>query len=87
MHLSFEQEIRGVTHPHVAAMYVKRAMTNDSDKSAVLVIESHATAEAEDLEMNGKDEYLLEILSDLETLKAVAEAQAGLFSHVDIRLH
>ena len=86
MHTMHEDLIKGVTHPHVAAMYLKRDYSKKGAPEDVLVIETY-DHDSGDLEMNGRDDYILDILADLKSLKAAAEEKAGTFSRIDIRCH
>ena len=81
-----EELINGITHPHVAAMYMKRDYGNKGAPEDVLVIETY-DHDPHELEMNGRDDYILEILADLQSLKSAVEKKAGKFSRVDIRCH
>ncbi|MBU0799390.1 MAG: hypothetical protein KKA05_00150 [Alphaproteobacteria bacterium] len=81
-----EEVIKGINHPHIASMYLKRDFSDMESPEDVLVIETveHNT---HDLEMYGRDEYILDLLLDLQGLKSQVERQVGKFSRVDIRCH
>lgn len=70
-----------IDHPHVAGMYLKR---DYKDGEPVLVIETTPFDDSE-TEMNGRDQYILDILADLESLKKKAESRLGRFQRIDIR--
>ncbi|MBL4803567.1 MAG: hypothetical protein JKY71_01775 [Alphaproteobacteria bacterium] len=82
------QVIRGVSHPLVADMYLKRDSSDQRTFEDVLVIQ---TINREDgmaeTEFNSFDTYLIDLLTDLEDLKAMAEQQIGHIDRVDIRAH
>jgi len=86
MTIAHQEIITGITHPQVAAMYVRHEMNEGMDDTDVLVIETWPHDERE-LEMHGKDEYILDLLLDLQSLRAQAEAKAGPVSRIDIRWH
>lgn len=82
------QLIKGVSHPLVADMYLKRDNSDQRRYEDVLVI--HTTVAEEGMaesEFNSFDSYLIDLLTDLEDLKAHAEKQIGPFDRVDIRTH
>lgn len=81
-----QEMITGVTHPQVAAMYVRHEQASHKNVEDVLVIETWPHDEA-DMEMHGCDEYILDLLLDLESLRAYAERKAGPVSRIDIRWH
>lgn len=86
MTIAHQEIITGITHPQVAAMYVRHQLNGDDIADDVLVIETWPHDERE-LEMHGKDEYILDLLLDLQALREQAEAKAGPVSRIDIRWH
>lgn len=82
------QVIRGVSHPLVTDMYLKRDNSNRRTSEDVLVIQTVAREnDADESEFNSFDTYLIDLLTDLEDLKALVEHQTGPFDRVDIRSH
>ena len=86
MTIAHQEIITGITHPQVAAMYVRHEMRDHEQADDVLVIETWPHDECE-LEMHGRDEYILDLLLDLQDLRTQAEAKAGPVSRIDIRWH
>jgi hypothetical protein len=82
------QLIKGVSHPLVADMYLKRDNSDQHTPEDVLVIHTTVTEDGmAESEFNSFDSYLIDLLTDLEDLKAHAEKQIGSFDRVDIRAH
>ncbi len=82
------QHIRGVSHPLVADMYLKKGNDGRNTSEDVLVIQTISKQDGmEEAEFNSFDTYLIDLLTDLEDLKAQAEQQIGAFDRVDIRAH
>lgn len=77
-------ESLNITHPLIAAMYLKRDFTKPSHEN-VLVIDTNFADSTED--HGAFDSYLTDLLLDLEDLKRQAEARVGKFDRVDIRTH
>ena len=86
MTIAHQEIITGITHPQVAAMYVRHEERGGVKADDVLVIETWPHDEGE-LEMHGRDEYILDLLLDLQELRAQVEAKAGPVSRIDIRWH
>ncbi len=86
MHNMFKtpQNIRGISHPLIADIYLK-ADTRDREKN-ILVIEAKKKSEAHE-EDNYYDSHVIDILTDIESLKEQAEQQIGSFDRIDIRTH
>jgi hypothetical protein len=86
--LNFPQHIRSVSHPMVAAMYLKQERRNSAPSTGVLVIE---TVEEDAAPVHQQDRsfesYLFELLGDLEDLKNAAEKEVGPIDRVDIKRH
>jgi hypothetical protein len=80
------KELKGITHPQIASLYLRRDYTDGHGEEDILVIETIAHDDS-DHEMNGRDEYIMDLLMDLENLKREVERRAGVFSRVDIRCH
>lgn len=80
--------VSGISHPLVADMYLKKntkAMNGSKDQD-VLVIETRKnTSLNNETEYDSFDSYLIDLLLDLEELKAKAEKKIGTFDRIDIR--
>lgn len=74
-----------IVHPLVRSAYMKRSETHDHRQEDVLVLETYAHDENE--ELCGFDTYLIELLTDLEDLKSQAEQRVGSIDRVDISRH
>lgn len=83
--LNVPQRIKGIYHPAVQDMYLKKDYTDINNKKNVLVIETLPTRKNENEEHDGFDSYLVDLLVDLHSLKDEARKKAGPFSRVDIR--
>ncbi|MBI1301917.1 MAG: hypothetical protein GC137_09715 [Alphaproteobacteria bacterium] len=73
--------VSGITHPLVADMYLKKDF--GSKKQDVLIIETKR--QSDELDHDSFDSYLIDLLTDLEDLKAQAEKKVGFFDRIDIR--
>lgn len=78
-----EQIITGITHPHVNSMYLKRRPDHEEDSTLVIETFDYHT----DMEMDGRDDYIMDLLLDLEVLKRQVEQKVGKISRIDIRCH
>lgn len=82
--------VTGVSHPMIREMYLKKEFVNGSLQGGqdILVIEMFAEAGADEKEHESFDSHLIDVLADLEDLKAQAESKMGHhFDRVDIRTH
>lgn len=75
------EKIKGITHPLIADMYLKKDIKNKN----VLVISAHSHEEIDDYE--DYDSYLIDLLSDLDVLKSKLEEQNNYFDRIEIRTH
>jgi len=75
------EKIKGITHPLIADMYLKKDIKNKN----VLVISAHSHEEIDDHE--DYDSYLIDLLSDLDVLKSKLEEQNNYFDRIEIRTH
>lgn len=79
-----EELITGITHPHVNSMYLKRSPDKQTPQST-LVIETFDYHNDEEGE--ARDEYLMDLLLDLGSLKEEVERKVGTINRIDIRCH
>lgn len=75
----------GISHPHVRDAYLKKNLTPDRQKEDVLVLEM-ATDEHE-ADASSFDSYLMDLLTDLQSLKEQAEEKVGHIDRIDISRH
>jgi len=76
--------VSGISHPLIADMYLKKDFS--ADQQDVLVIQArHHDIEDNDTEHDAYDSHLIDLLLDLEELKAKAEEKIGHFDRIDIR--
>lgn len=84
--LDVPRNITGITHPLINDMYMKKDYNDPRGEQNVLVIQAKPHQEDENEQAHDSfDSYLIEILTDLNDLKARAEMQIGHFDRVDIR--
>ena len=74
-----------IHHPLVRDAYLKREANPDGREEDVLVIE--AGSDECDMEFGGFDNYLYDLVADLQDLKEQAEKQTGSIDRVDIGTH
>lgn len=77
-------EALNITHPLIAAMYLKRDFSAPKQENVLVIDTNFADS---DEEHDAFDSYLTDLLLDLEDLKQQAEAKVGKFDRVDIRTH
>lgn len=82
--LNLPQQVKGITHPLVSDIYLKKEFGYGHHSENVLVIEARSNDD-EEMEFNTFDSYLIDLLTDLEDLKEQAEEKIGKFDRVDIR--
>lgn len=80
--LAIPRRIRGVSHPLVNDLYLKTEQTDATHKQNVLIIE---TADNSDHDDSNMDSSLLELLTDLDSLKSRVEEKIGAFDRIDIK--
>ncbi len=81
---SLPRQITGIAHPLVADMYLKKDYRRGSQFAEdVLVIE--ARSRDDEREDENFEDYLLDLLTDLDDLKTQVERQVGSFHRIDIR--
>lgn len=74
-----------LSHPLVRDAYLKKEAGLGKREKDVLVIE--ARNDNSDMEFGGFDNYLYDLVTDLQNLKEQAEKQAGSIDRVDICTH
>lgn len=79
------QPVTGIVHPLVADMFLKRHYHGQTEED-VLVIKARSRKKAVADEEDQFEDYLLDLLADLDDLKAHAERKIGPFDRVDIRV-
>lgn len=77
--------VRTVVHPLVRSMYLKKDISSYFQPENVLVIETNFDPQ-EGVD-HDSDSYLMDLLIDLQDLKARAEKEIGAVTRVDIRRH
>jgi hypothetical protein len=76
-----------ITHPMVQKAYLKKDLTSNENKEDVLVLETYES-EQDDQNFSSFDSYLVDLLTDLQSLKDQAEHKAGKhIGRVDIQRH
>ena len=80
--LAIPRRIRGINHPLVNDLYLKTEQTDATHKQNVLIIE---TADNSDDDHKNMESSLLELLTDLDSLKSRVEAKIGSFDRIDIK--
>ena len=81
------EKIKGVSHPLVNEMYLKRNRDALDHEEGILVIETNFSDDEYDAEHDAYDSYMINLLFDLNDLKEQARFQVGPFDRVDIRTH
>lgn len=77
------QEIKAISHPLVSSIYMKKNLSGAAGEN-VLVIETMFP----DRDAREEEDYLFDLLVDLEAIKRQAEIDVGSFiDRVDIRKH
>lgn len=74
-----------ISHPLVRDSYIKKERFADGHHEDVLVIE--AKSDQADLELNGFDSYLYDLVIHLQDLKEQAENQNQSIDRIDICSH
>lgn len=78
------EHITGVCHPLISDLYVKTDFHHKDKPQDVLVINTKTKKE---FEQEKFDDYLLDLLGDLDALRSQAESKIGKFDRIDIRTH
>lgn len=81
------EKIKGVSHPLVNEMYLKRNRDSLDHEEGILVIETNFPDSDDVYEHEAYDSYMINLLFDLNDLKEKARFQVGPFDRVDIRTH
>ncbi|MCC7305677.1 MAG: hypothetical protein IT558_05395 [Alphaproteobacteria bacterium] len=81
--LNVPERIKGVTHPLVSSIYLKKDCGDSTRPEDVLIINTNFEEAGEDYE--SFDSYLMALLDDLHELRAQAEKSVGSFDRIDIR--
>jgi len=81
--LPMQQQITGINHPQVAAIYLKHDYrSGQSNAHDILVIETNFDPQGRSI---AQTLSYLEFLNDLEDIRAQAERKIGRFDRIDIR--
>ncbi len=76
-----QQILTNVSHPLVTGMYTKRDYDGTNKAQEVLVIETNM----EETEFYARDDRLIDLLTDLNELRMMAEDKIGHIDRIDIR--
>lgn len=80
--LTVPEVMKGITHPMVASMYLKKDYSQSKSRH-VLIIQTNYGQEAD--AYDGFDSYLMDLLADLPELHDQAEKAVGHFDRIEIR--
>jgi hypothetical protein len=79
------EKLKAFTHPHISSMHMKKDFGAYNTRTEdVLVIDTTLSEEAD---KESFEDSLMEILLDLDALKAKAERSFGKIDRIDIRTH
>jgi hypothetical protein len=81
--MNVPEEMKSITHPLISSIYLKKDYGAEPGSQDVLVIKTNFDDVSD--EYSDYDTYLMELLTDLDELKAQAEDSVGHFDRIDIR--
>lgn len=87
MMLNTPRKVKGIEHPLVGDMYLKKTFGEGGLSEDVLVIETRFYDWENETEHEAHDDYMIDLLIDLENLKSQAQERVGYFDRIDIRAH